>query len=272
MSEDISRGRRKEYLVTLVAALVIGAIAVGAYQAIRDIGPSRVHGPSSSTEPVRFSQFADVLIAKTPGAWKAGDGAVVVPGDISEETTGMVMSPQRVGPPVTLPSHAVEFVRQWRAPGAGKSPGPDEFGSVVTDRGPALLACTRWPDRKGCVVSVGHLEGKDFFYDFGVGSETFQQPGSKMEVFVLTGYTPTGEDTLVLAGGPGAVESAVVILDDGTKIPATVTSAVGAPTGSMYFATTTGTPVRVVAHGADGRVVEDHKIRDCVPGENCEVR
>lgn len=268
-AEGIPRRLRRAALAGLAAALALGAVAVVTQQVTRDDSPPDL--TEAAAEPTTFAAYADQLLASTPGSWRSGASVVVVPAEAAGETEGTRLPADRVGPTVPLPAHAFELAEDWRAPGSDDQPEPGLTGRVLSDRGPALLACTEWPDSRGCTVSVGHLEEGGFVYDFGVGSDRFQAPGAEMEVFLMPSYTPAGRETLVLAGGSAPVESAVVILRDGTKVPATLTDVVGEPTGAIYFTSTAGTPVRVVAFDANGRVVEDHAIRRCRPGANCEV-
>lgn len=258
----------------IAATAVAAGVTATALAAYAFLGPGD-DAPRADATPApdaSFEEFATAKVATVQGAWLAGDDDVLVlPASEAGATEGTPFPVGQVGPLVKLPANSYETLKAWDDESSERAKG-EVAGVMVADRGQAYLACTKWPGQSACTVSVGHLEDDTFIYDFGLGSDDFQAQGSKMEVFTIPQYAPEGTRTLVIAGSAASAQSADIVLDDGTQQPASLTRAVGLPTGAIMFAVTTAAPTKVVTYGADGQVIEDHTLRTCAEGENCELR
>lgn len=220
-----------------------------------------------------FDGYAAAVIEETPEGWLVpGESVLVLPDGAVDETTGTLLSDDRVGKAVDLPSRLFEPVQEWTPEGEEPEKSDEESGMVVADRGPALLACTDWDDAGACEISLGHTDGDQYVHDLLLGSEDFQKKGHGMEVFLMPSYTRFGEETLLVAGSDKPADSAVVVMTDGSKVDLEVTNKIGKASGSISFGRIPGVPKRVVTYDATGKIVTSHRIRSCQPGENCEIR
>lgn len=270
-----TRGNALATMATLAVAGTIVLAAAVAENGLPASSPGSSNDEAAYASPssgMAFTSYANQTLATVPGARLVEDEVLVVPGPKTAPSEGTPIPPKRTSPLIELPGNWYELVEAWGEGDEVPTTEDEIDGRLVADRGPAYLACTEWPGNTGCTVSLGHLEDGKFVYGLGLGSDEFQMEGSSMEVFMIPQFTLDGTQTLVIAGGATSVESAVIVLEDGKKIAATVTNGIGESTGSLYYAITTGTPARVITYGAEGRVVENHPLSECEEGEDCEVR
>jgi hypothetical protein len=260
--------------VAAVAAVTAGTAGVTAQLVSGDEDGSR--GVAAQDHQVTdLTPYERRVLEAVPGSF-AVDGTVVVPGHGEAYSSRSFSAEQLAGAVRPLGFHTY-------AGGAIAVPGEqlprfmegNHGGSqVVADQGPASLTCTTWEDTDGCVVSVvaERADGR-YAYVYGLGTDSFLEPGAEMEVFTDEDYS-TGTYRESVIGGFDGTDAVRVVLElvDGREVEAELDSG-GVSAGNTLFWGTSPVAVEAVeAYDAKGDLVESHTVRACSGGVDCEVR
>lgn len=303
-----SRGRRRRTgrrtalgLGSLLAASVIATMAVTGLPG-GGSEPDDAQVADGSTPQMR--PLAVRALEEVPGAVQVSATEVVIPGPGTPPSLAGdedILGPERFeGETIPLGIHDYQGVTmydhgelpQWLHQGTekveqGELADPDgsyPVGStetgVLVDAGSVELACmTPWDWNAGEQVPgrcspalVGHV-GDQRYYLWGMGTDDFLEPGSKMELFTSDNYT-SGAHSIMWVGGMDGTDVARVeyVATDGTVVDGTVSSDAIVPDETMFWAEMDRPLAKVVAYDADGAVLEDHEIKSCDSGVDCEVR
>ncbi|HWJ81568.1 MAG TPA: hypothetical protein VNS55_04955 [Nocardioides sp.] len=293
-------GRRRRRIRT---AAVGGAAALSVAAAV-GIGVTVGGDPGSGDSlaaadapPDHLSPLAQRVLSDVPGAVQVNSGQVVIPApDVDRQFT------QRIdveGRPVRLPRDYYAGVTSWPArafpawlydgtqaaeqaedDGSGYPVGTSDLTGVLVDAGGRYLGCAlprkAWGADGGesCFPAIlTQRPDGGWTYEYGLGTDRFLQPGAPMEVFSEESYVSGDLTTLAVAGIDGtSVASVQLVATDGTVVDGTVEAGTLVPGESMFFGEVPGELARVVAYDAQGDVIEDHRLRDCTGGADCEVR
>lgn len=151
----------------------------------------------------------------------------------------------------------------------GQPVGSTDMG-IAVENGELELACVSF-EGADCEPAVVRVENGRTTYEWGFGTERFLRPSTGMEVF---SGDAAAEDapSLAVAGLPeDSVIRAEFINTAGKVVDGTVDHTM-APGSSILWAKMPGALARVVAYDADGEIVDDHTLRACSGGVDCEVR
>ncbi|MFC6341947.1 hypothetical protein ACFP8W_08170, partial [Nocardioides hankookensis] len=224
------------------------------------------------------------------GATQVSDWQVVVPQPASAAQTMPDVDVEVVGAPIDTGAHYYTGVTAYRpadfpswlysgvahieqtdlAEDGGYPVGSTEMG-ILVDAGPAYLGCAGHGDACAPALLIHGPAGWE--YQWGMGTDDFLQDGSDMEVFLNDDYSTGAPGELVLAGLPGTDVARVdLVTTDGTTVPGHVESGTLVDGASMMWGTVVGQVAAVVAYDADGDVIEDHELKPCSGGVDCEVR
>ena len=122
-----------------------------------------------------------------------------------------------------------------------------------------------------CVPAVIRNEDGQRHYEWGFGTDDFLDPGTGLEVFAGNAG-PEDAPSLAVAGLPDDTVTRVEFVNTaGTIVEGTVDHTM-APGSSILWASVPGALARVITYDASGAVVDDHSLRDCTGGVDCEVR
>ncbi|KQW53361.1 hypothetical protein ASC77_03500 [Nocardioides sp. Root1257] len=253
-------------------------------------GGRAVDAPAAA-RPHELSALAGRALAEVPGAVQVSDWQVVVPESAGAERTMSDLDADVVGTPVDTGSHYYSGVTAYRptdfphwlysgvahieqtdlADDDGSYPvGSTEMG-ILVDSGPAYLGCVGRPGKCGPALLTQAPSGWE--YEWGMGTDDFLKPGSDMEVFLNDDYSTGGPGQLVLAGLPGTDVARVDLLTtDGRTVAGHVESGTVVEGATMMWGTVTGQVAAVIAYDADGDVIENHELKPCSGGVDCEVR
>lgn len=164
---------------------------------------------------------------------------------------------------------AILDIEQDAGDGNSYPVGSTDMG-IAVENGTLELACVgARPSR--CSPAVIRNEGGELHYQWGFGTDEFLDPGTGMEVFA---GDPGAEDapSLSVAGLPDDSVTRVEFVNTAGEVVDGRVDHTMAPGSSILWAAVPGALARVVAYDADGGVVEDHTLRACSGGVDCEVR
>lgn len=287
----------------LGAAAVVGLLFGGAQLFDGNRGGGDNQAAEEASQPRELSPLARRALAEIPGAVQVSDWQVVLPNpDVPQggfDQKLRVSGPQPK--PVDLPGHLYGGVTlydeqvfpKWLHDGvaAAEQEMGDENGypvgstamGILVDQGVGAIGCTRfqssdessWLVQPGpnCHPSVIGRVGQDWHRHWGFGTDKFLKPDAKMEVFLTDDYSTGRPSTLAIAGIDGTDVAKVEFVPvNGSPVPGEIQSGTLVEGDSIFYANVPGEVARVVAYDAAGKVIENHEIRPCSGGEDCEVR
>jgi hypothetical protein len=151
----------------------------------------------------------------------------------------------------------------------GQPVGSTDMGIGVVN-GTLELACVSFQGAD-CVPAVIRNEDGQRHYEWGFGTDDFLDPGTGLEVFAGNAG-PEDAPSLAVAGLPDDSVTRVEFVNTaGTIVEGTVDHTM-APGSSIVWASVPGALARVITYDSSGAVVDDHSLRDCTGGVDCEVR
>lgn len=305
-----SRGGRRRRLhqalgaggAALSAAAVVGLLFGGAQ--LFDGDGSGGNKQAANEQPRELSPLARRALAEIPGAVRVSDWQVVLPspGASKPSDFGIKLRVSEPPPiPVELPAHLYTGVTMyeegtfppWLYDGVaaaeqemgdedGFPVGSTEMG-ILVDQGIGSIGCAGRdaygaperldPPSADCHPAVLSRVGQDWYSQWGFGTDNFLKPGAKMEVFLSDDYSTGRPTTLAIAGIDGTKVARVDFVPaNGSPVAGEVQRGTLVEGDSIFYANVPGEVERVVAYDDAGKVIEDHKVRDCTGGVNCEVR
>ena len=243
-------------------------------------------------DPSTLSPLARKVLKEVPGAEQVSDDVVLIP---SHGAMPSGSDPgTKVERPTALPGRAMtgvtSFDRQdmpsWlydeihnREKAAAGPDGSYSMGSLVegvgVDQGSPAIGCASNPEWStlGCGVSYLFRTGAGWERAWGMGTDSFLDPGHGMQLFSDPQYEQGRPATLWIGGRDGTdIASVDFVLADHTRVPATISSGTISPGDTLFWALVPGELTDVVARDADGNVVEDHQVKSCSDPVDCEVR
>jgi hypothetical protein len=273
----------------LVTTVVLGLVV----SSVTGAGSDQAREPEPAGHPHQLSELAQRALDEIPGATQVSDWQVVLPAPEGGQRDWGLDEPVRLaGAPVDTGADHYSGVTGYRradfphwlydgiqhieqtdlADEDGSYPvGSTDLG-VLVDDGPAYLGCVGSATRCGPALLTRDGAG-DWVYEWGMGTEAFLKPGSKMEVFLSDDYATGAPGQLVLAGLPGTdVARVELVTVDGTRTEGHVESGTVVRGDTMMWGTVTGELAAVIAYDANGDVVEDHQLEPCTDPVDCEVR
>lgn len=295
---DGTRRRRIRRTVTgLAAAVAVGALAttIAVVPNIVGNGGAGDQGGEVATadRPDELSPLQQRVLREIPGAQQVSDWQVVLPapsqrlqgetpmrGQFEVEGATLPMdAPTYAGvtayPPAAFPRWLYDEVYRIETEELVNDDGSYPVGSMTmgikVESGSAELACVSFEGGE-CAPAVVRRSGGELFYEWGFGTDEFLKPGTGMEVFAGIGQEATDAPAIAVAGMPGTEVARVEFVNtlgevtDGAVTHSLVDGA------SIMWANVPGAVQRVIAYDADGEVVDDHELRKCSGGSDCEVR
>lgn len=294
--QDGARRRTRRRTLSGLAT-VAGAVVVAAALGVAGLGdggaPTRAEDPDTAGHPTELSPLQERILREIPGARQTSEWQVELPdpGVPQEMETPLTGQFAVVGDPIptgaatetgitSYPRSAFprwlfdeidRIEREELGDGDSRPVGSTLMGIEVAS-GQAELACVSFEGGE-CGPALVRRSGGELFYEWGFGTDDFLKPGTGMEVFAPT-FEPGAHDApeLVIAGLPGAGVTRVEFVNTlGEVTEGRVTHAL-VDDASILWAEVPGALQRVVAYDANGDVVDDHRLRDCSGGSDCEVR
>jgi hypothetical protein len=294
------RRRARRAAVALGSAVAVAAVSGVGYgiggltggDAARDLPPA-----GQTETPKELSPLAERVLRQVPGAVQVSPWQVVIPGPGEAYQFEQKVAPERIvaGPrPLGTQYVGVTAFKRSQFPGwlydeverieqeelgddNGYPVGSTEMG-ILVEYGDSELACVgpedagSAPDGTCSPAVVAEIDG-DRYYQWGMGTDDFLEPGADMEVFTEDDYSRGTPGTIAIAGIDGTdVASADFYNTAGEKVGGVVEAGSFVPDDSIFFANVPGELARVVAYDADGEVIEDHPLKACDGGVDCEVR
>jgi hypothetical protein len=277
------RGRRSRWTRRAALAGAVLTIAAVVATGISVLSPGSGRGASdvgvaSDTGADTLSSYERRVLREVPDAYAVG-GVVVVPGplDPNDEENHRFEDSELSAPIVPLGWHGyaqpgyVASTTDYPRFMQGNEP---KHTQVLADSGPASLSCVEWEGQKPCGVAVliGNARvGR--YYLYGLGSDRFLKPFHGMELFLGDAFPGRQARQSVIGGFDGADTTRVVLtLTDGSTHEATVDAGRISPGDTLFWGLVSGELAKVTAYDADGRVLEQHTVRACSGGVDCEVR
>ncbi|WP_296607016.1 hypothetical protein, partial [Nocardioides sp.] len=246
----------------------LGALSAATGVVVATVGDSdRAREPEPADRPHQLSELGRRALAEIPGATQVSDWQVVLPApDGGQRDWGLDDPIRPVGAPVDTGAHHYSGVTSYRpadfphwlydgvqhieqtdlADEDGSYPvGSTDLGILVDD-GPAYLGCVGTATRCGPALLTRGGDG-GWVYEWGMGTDAFLKPGSKMEVFLSDDYATGAPGQLVLAGLPGTEVARVELVTvDGTRVAGHVESGTVVPGDTMMWGTVTGDLAAVI--------------------------
>lgn len=286
----------------LGAAAVVGLLFGGAQLFDGNRGAGDNQAAEEASQPHELSPLARRALAEIPGAVQVSDWQVVLPNPGEASNFGFklrISEPPTV--PVDLPGHlytgvtmynegafptwlydGVADIEQEMGDEDGHPVGSTKMG-ILVDQGAGALGCVRadaegqptWldPPSADCHPTVISRVGQDWYSHWGFGTDKFLKPDAKMEVFLTDDYSTGRPMTLAIAGMDGTDVARVDFVPvNGSPVPGKIQSGTLVKGDSIFYANVPGELARVVAYDDAGKVIEDHKLRECSGGADCEVR
>lgn len=294
--KDGARRRTKQRALSglaTVAGVAALAAALGVGPGLGGDGGEPTQGKDApvAERPSELSPLQQRVLREVPGAQQISEWQVSLPApDVRPEWSEPIGGDfEVVGPTIptgtttdagvtAYPRSAwpgwlfdeVERIEQEELGDADGYPvGSTDMGIEVVS-GQAELACISFEDNP-CGPALVRRSGGELYYEWGFGTDEFLEPGTGMEVFAGKPGATDAPD-LVIAGLPGTEVTRVEfvntlgVVTDGQVTHELVDGA------SILWADVPGALQRVVAYNGAGEVVDDHKLRQCSGGTDCEVR
>lgn len=284
--------------VASVAGIGLGIAGPGSDDAAG--GDRNVTVQSPPEAPKELSALAKRVLREIPGAVQVSPGQVVIPGPGTGHQWDEVMQAGDFAEgPVSLDAHTYLGVTAYPRSGFpawlydevqriekeelgseenGYPVGSTEMG-ILVDSGDAQLGCmarqlgSEVPVAGACYPALIASVGGKHYYRWGMGTDDFLEPGQEMELFTSDDYSSGSPSTVWIGGLDGTDVTRVVFdLADGTSMEATVATGTFVPGDTMFWANVPGELMQVRAYDASGKLVDDHEIKPCSGGVDCEVR
>lgn len=293
LAEVKRRGARRRRSRTAIAGLTAAAVLGGAAALVvplvtGDSAPERLLDVAA--RPAELSALQERVLRELPGATRLSTWQVAVPepegavesfaGDSGEfEVQGESFATgvtSYAGVTLydrgTFPDWLYDAVlasEEAAGDESGQPVGSTDIG-IAVDNGELELACVSFQGGD-CAPAVVRVKDGETTYEWGFGTDRFLEPRTPMEVF--SGDASAADaPSLAVAGLPGdSVTRAEFINTAGEVVAGTVDHTM-APGASILWAKVPGALARVVAYDDDGQVVDDHTLRVCSGGVDCEVR
>lgn len=282
------RRRTRAGAVGLAAAVVVGGSAFLVVPGVTGSGADQLRGVAG--RPTGLTPLQKRVMREVDGAERLSVWQVAVPEpEGAAESFPMTSDDFEVrGPtfptgvssyagvtlyePEAFPDWLYDGVLAWETDAGdanGQPVGSTDMG-IAVENGELELACVSFQGAE-CEPAVVRRSDGEVHYEWGFGTDRFLQPFSGMEVFA---GNDAAEDapSLAVAGLP---DDSVTRVDFVNTAGETVEGSVDhtmAPGSSILWAQVPGALARVVAYDADGDVVDDHTLRACSGGVDCEVR
>jgi hypothetical protein len=255
--------------------------------------PSTGRDDVMAGRPTELSPLQQRILREIPGSTQVSDWQVALPEPSQQQqmedkigrefdiegatiptgaTTydGVTMYP-RSAFPAWLYDEIVRIETEELASDDGSHPLGSTAMGIKVRSGSAELACVSVEGQE-CAPVVLRRSGGELYFEWGFGTEKFLEPGTGMEVFAANGQEASDAPALAVAGMPGTDVARVEFVNTlGVVTDGQVTHDL-AEGASIMWADVPGALQRVIAYDADGRVVDDHRLRDCSGGVDCEVR
>lgn len=282
------RRRTRAAVGGLAAATVVGGAVALLAPGVTGAGPDQLRGVAarpSGLSPLQKRVLRDVPGAERLSVWQVSvpepDGAVTSfpseDGDFEVQgrsfATGVASyAGVTLYEPGSFPAwlHDAVLSREVDAGDENGQPvGSTDMG-IAVENGELGLACVSFQGAE-CHPAVIRTDHGRVVYEWGFGSDRFLQPLSGMEVF---GGNDAAEDapSLAVAGLPDDSVVKVEFINTAGEVVAGSVDHTMAPGSSILWAKVPGALARVVAYDADGDIVDDHTLRACSGGVDCEVR
>jgi hypothetical protein len=164
---------------------------------------------------------------------------------------------------------AVLAIEEDAGSAEGQPVGSTDMGLAVVN-GTLELACVSFQGAD-CVPAVVRNEDGQRHYEWGFGTEDFLDAGTGMEVFAGNAGAEDAP-SLAVAGVPNDSVTRVEFVNTAGEIVEGMVDHTMAPGSSIMWASVPGALARVIAYDSGGAVVDDHSLRTCTGGVDCEVR
>jgi len=293
LAEAKRRGARLRRTRTAVTA-VVAAMIVGGSAALLTSGlgggESNTVALEVATRPTGLSGLQKQVLREVPGAERISVWQVALPEppgaeDPMESTsddfevqgkafatgvpsyTGVTMY-DRAAFPAWL-YDAVLAIEEDAGSADGQPVGSTDMGVAVVN-GRLELACVSFQGAD-CVPAVVRNEDGQRHYEWGFGTDDFLDPGTGMEVFAGDAGAEDAP-SLAVAGLPNDSVTRVEFVNTAGEIVEGTVDHTMAPGSSIMWASVPGALARVIAYDSGDTVVDDHSLRACTGGVDCEVR
>jgi hypothetical protein len=284
--------RRRTALTAVVAAIVVGGSATLLTSELGG-GADRERNTVAldvATRPSGLSDLQKQVLREVPGSERISAWQVALPEppgakDPMESVSGDFKVQGRTFP-TGVPSYTgVTMYDRAAFPGwlydaalaieedaggaDGQPVGSMDMGLAVVN-GTLELACISFQGAD-CAPAVVRREDGQRHYEWGFGTDDFLDAGTGMEVFA--GATGAADaPSLAVAGLPNDSVTRVEFVNTAGEIVEGTVDHTMAPGSSIMWASVPGALARVVAYDSGGAVVDDHSLRACTGGVDCEVR
>ena len=279
----LGRRRRVTRGITVGAvAAVTVAVLGGIWFTLGPVGHGvQVRSAGQDHEVTGLTAYEKGVLRKIPSAY-AVDGTVVLtdtPSPGPDLDRRLVPNQRLVGTPVPLGFHTMVgpgYLFTSTQPRAYQDNAP-KGSQVVVDSGPAWLGCQgakRGRAGTPCspVVLAKATNGK-FYYLYGLGTESFLKPGAEMELFTGDDFSQHSWSGTVIGGFHGTAATRVLVdLVDGSQVEADFSAGELSRGNTLFWAKVPSQIARVKAYDAQGKLIEEHALRSCSGGVDCEVR
>lgn len=290
-SRGARRRRARTGLIALAAAVVVGGSVTLLAPGLDDTNSDRdTVARDVATRPTGLNDLQRRVLRDVPGAerisvWQVAipepPGAVdgmEIPGDDFEVqgktfATGVpsytgVTAYDRSAMPGWL-YDAVLVVEKAAGGAEGRPVGSTDTGIAVVN-GTLELACVSFQGGD-CVPAVVRNENGQRHYEWGFGTDDFLVPGTGLEVFAGDAG-PEDAPSLAVAGLPDDSVTRVEFVNTAGEVVEGTVDHTMAPGSSILWAGVPGALARVITYDSSGAVVDDHALRSCTGGVDCEVR
>jgi hypothetical protein len=284
--------RRRTALTAVVAATVVGGSVTlltselgGGAGGVRD-----TVAIDAATRPTGLSDLQKQVLRKVPGAERISVWQVALPeppgakdpmerasGDFEVQGrtfatgvpsyTGVTMYDRAAFPGWLY--DAVLAIEEDAGDANGQPVGSTDMGLAVVN-GTLHLACVSFQGAD-CAPAVVRNEDGQRHYEWGFGTDDFLDAGTGMEVFAGNAGAEDAP-SLAVAGLPNDSVTRVEFVNTAGEIVEGTVDHTMAPGSSIMWAGVPGALARVIAYDSGGAVVEDHSVRACTGGVDCEVR
>lgn len=293
LAEVKRRGARRRHARTAVTAVVAAAVVAGSATVLMpglDGGGRQTVARDVATRPTGLSDLQKRVLREVPGAERISVWQVALPeppgaqdrmessgGDfeVRGETvatgvssyTGVTMYEPGAFPRWLY--DAVLAIEEDAGGAEGQPVGSTDVGLGVVN-GSFELACVSFQGAD-CEPAVVRNEDGQRHYEWGFGTDDFLDAGTGMEVFAGDAGAEDAP-TLAVAGLPDDAVARVAFVNTAGKVVEGEVDHTMAPGSSIMWASVPGALARVIAYDSDGAVIDDHALRACSGGVDCEVR
>ena len=279
--EQIHRlGRRRRWVrraATGVTVCATVAVLGGARAVFGGGDGATVRAAAEDHQATSLTSYEKNVLADVPGSYQV-DGTVVLP-DVADPLAEdyrrlaprrIIGTPQELGfhgstGPGYLPSSHTEKAYQQNAP---------KGSQVVVDPGPLWVGCMIGDQGGTCEPTVLAKDSAGrFIFLHGFGTENFLKPGADMELFVDDDFADRTWSQSLIGGFHGATTTRVLIeMTDGSQAEAQLDVDSMSPGNTLFWAKLAKPVAWARAYDGDGKLLAEHRLRDCTDPVDCEVR